>query len=44
MKQEGMMTTKLITIGLIGLALSVSACKKNPDDRFAQSGVQYSAQ
>ena len=37
------MGIKLIKIGIIGLALAVSACK-NPDDRFAHSGVNYSAQ
>ena len=37
------MATKLITVGLIALALSVSACRKNPDDRFAQTATAFAA-
>ena len=37
------MATKLITIGVIALALSVSACRKNPDDRFAQTVSAFAA-
>ena len=43
MKQEGIMATKLITIGMIALALSVSGCRKNPDDRFAQAVTAFTA-
>lgn len=43
MKQEGIMPIKLITIGVIALALSVSACRKNPDDRFAQTVSAFAA-
>lgn len=37
------MVRKLLTLGVVGLALAVSACK-NPYDRFAQQGVTYPAQ